>query len=197
MQSGGAAANAPNAADFHAPGVPLGGEVFLRRSANGLGDDQGHGGTKDGDRQPTEAVAPAALANAHQGEEGHRAGKEGGCQQVGAAVRMDRKLVLPTTQPVEGMVYGRLQGFGWDISIQIEAPRIRAADHGRIGETGAQKMDGGVFEGVIAACAQQNGRGQELLGEIDRAPPEWGCRSLYLTTRRQHAPAATCFPGGG
>jgi len=121
MQSGGAAANASNAADFHAPGIALRGEVSLRRGANGLGDDEGHGCPKDGDRQPTEAVAPAALANSHQREEGHRTGKESGCQQVGAAVRMDRKLVLPPAQPVEGMMGGRVQGFGWDVSIQVEA----------------------------------------------------------------------------
>ncbi len=145
MQCGGSAAHPPDAGDFHASRIALRGDVFLCRRAYGLGDDQGHGCPEDGHRQPTEAVAPAALPNSHQREKGHGTGEEAGRQQVGAAVGMDRKLVLPLTESVECMVGGRVQGLGRDVSVEIEAFGVRAADHRRVGEPGAQQMDGGVF----------------------------------------------------
>lgn len=73
---------------------------------------------------------------------------------------MDGEGVFTLAKAVERSLHGGVERLGRDIPVEIEAPGIRPTDHGRIGQTGAQQVNRGMLESVVAARAQQDGRGE-------------------------------------
>jgi hypothetical protein len=72
VQRGGAAAKALNLDNLHSPGITLGGQISLCGCADGLGNNQGHRRTENGQGQSAQAIAPPSLIGAKQRKEGNR-----------------------------------------------------------------------------------------------------------------------------
>ena len=83
-----------------------------------------------------------------------QAGRRAGNQIIRAAARMDGELPFAFLKTLQGIVHGGLQIFVGDIAVEVETKRRRTAGQRPARLHRRQDVNGGMFQAVIAAGAQ-------------------------------------------
>lgn len=157
MQAGGERVNIDNR---QVAGVWIGGNVLLQARAEGLSE---HEGQRRQDRHQRQALETfAAALRADKSIQGRQGRQSAGDDIICAAAGMDRQRGFPVLQAGQGNPNRLAHLFGRDFADDEEPGRVRVPAHGKVRETRAKHMQGGMLQGVVAAGRVDVGGLQEI-----------------------------------